>query len=349
MNKRNEKKKTASIKSVAQNAGVSVATVSRYINGTGYVNKETGEKIRQAIEACGYVQNIVARSLKKQDSQMIVLAVPDIENPFFSLMAATTQRLLCEKGYIMVLYNTQMSALDLDAMLLARQINASGILFATNHFSDELVDEIKKYQIPVVGLNAYRENLPFDVVHVQGSQGTYLAAKHLIEYGHTRLCFAGTTKESMIGISRLEGFELAVREAGLTVPKKKILLQGFSQKDGYRMGEQIASFDELPSAVCCANDQIALGVISALRKKGLSVPKDISVTGLDDIPYASVSIPSLTTVTNDSEIFTREGVRMLMERINSTYQGSAREVVIPNELIVRESSIPFCCENNEII
>ena len=144
---------------------------------------------------------------------------------------------------------------------------------------------------------------------------------------------------SAIGRSRLEGYERALREAGLRPLQEDVLETGFGQEDGYRAGCCFfAALRRPPTAICCANDLIALGVVQALRERGLRVPQDVSVTGMDDIPYAALSSPRLTTVTNDSGVFAREGVRMLFERIDGRYDGPAREASVAHALVVRDST-----------
>ena len=113
---------------------------------------------------------------------------------------------------------------------------------------------------------------------------------------------------------------------------------GFAQEDGNKAGRYFSTFHPLPTAICCANDQIALGVIEALQSLGRSVPEEISVTGMDDIPYARLARPSLTTVSNDGAMFARSGIRLLMDRIDGVYSGDRRDETVPNTLICRAST-----------
>lgn len=332
--------KRVNIRDIAKQAQVSVATVSRYINQSGYVDSETGKTIEQAIQQTGYTPSIAARSLKTHRSQIILLVVPDITNPFYSSMAKEVQWLVGSKGYVMALYDSKESTEEMQAINLADQMYASGILLASINVRKDVITKLKKCRCPVVGLNAYEE-YPFDTVHVRGTRGTYLSTQHLLELGHTSIGYAGGTAGSMIGRSRRQGFEKAMNEAGVTVDPNLIIEVGFSQDDGYRCGVHMRQLKKLPSAICCANDQIALGLISALREDGISIPEDVSITGMDNIPYASLASPGLTTVLNDSAAFSQEGVRMLFERIDGVYDGTPREVVVQHELIVRASTAKF--------
>lgn len=329
--------KKATIRSVAAAARVSIATVSRYMNQSGYVDTETAQRIARAIEETGYIPSIVARSLRSQKSRMILLVVPDICNPFYSSMAKTSQRLLSERGYVMTLYDSNESTEELNAIGVAGQMYVSGILLASIDIKPDVIRALCTSNTFVVGLNAYAK-YPFDTIHVKGHDGTYLAMRHLLTLGHRHIGFAGGTKGSMIGNSRRHGFEVAMEAAGLTVNAEDIIELGFSQEDGYEAGKYFSRSQRLPTAICCANDQIALGLINALNEAGYEVPRMVSVTGMDDIPYARTSNPSLTTVTNDSARFAEEGIQMLFERIEGIYSGPPRNVAISHELVPRAST-----------
>lgn len=332
-----KRSKPTTIRDIARNAGVSVSTVSRYINNSGYVDQKTGQKIADSIAKLHYEPSLVAQSLKAQRSNTILLVVPDICNPFYSTIARTAQRLVSEKGFALVLYDSDESLHELPAVKLARQMYVSGVLLGSIDIKPDTVGELIRSHIPVVALNVYQQ-YPFDTVHVQGSDGSYIATQHLIELGHTHIGFAGGTPESMIGKSRREGFERAMAEAQLVPRREDVIEQGFSQSDGVNMGHYFVSMEDRPTAICCANDLIAMGMLSTIHQHKIAVPEDISVVGMDDIPYASVSSPSLTTVTNDGVRFAQEGVRMLFERIEGVYTGPPRREAIDHRLVVRAST-----------
>ncbi len=345
--KKNSSKTT--IKDIAKEAKVSISTVSRYINQSGYVEVETARRIQKAIDQTYYVPSMAARSLRNQKGAIILLVVPDISNPFYSNIAKTVQHLARERNYIMALYDSQESIQEIPSVRIAQQMYASGILLASIDIKPEMIQALMESNIPVVGLNAYQQ-YPFDTVHVQGSDGSYLATKHLLSLGHRFIGFAGGTPNTMIGTSRWEGFELAMKEEGATIHQEYVMEMGFSQDDGYQVGQWFLQKKQLPTAIVCANDQIAFGLLAAMYEKGIKVPEDISVTGMDDIPYAKISNPSLTTVTNDSVAFATQGLKMLFERIDGIYtQATPREVAITHQLVVRQSSsIPFKEGKNEV-
>lgn len=333
-------RKRVTIRDVARDAEVSTSTVSRYLNHSGNVDQQTAGRIALAMERLRYVPSIAAQSLRMRASRIVLLVVPDICNPFYSLMAKTVQKLLGDRGYVMALYDSNESMEERESIRVARQMYASGILLGSIDVKKEVIADLQNANIPTVGLNAYRE-YPFDTVHVHGSEGSYLAVRHLIALGHRCIGFAGGTPHSMIADSRREGFERAMHEAGIPIDPKNVIEIGFSQSDGYAAGRYFAKLNVLPTAICCANDQVALGLLAAMQEHGVHIPQQLSVTGMDDIPYARISSPSLTSVTNDSVAFAREGVRMLFERIEGLVTGEPRDVVVRHELIVRSSvSVP---------
>ena len=327
----------ATIRDIAKASNVSIATVSRYLNQSGYVEIETGQRIAKAIENIGYMPSIAARSLRSQKSKIILLAVPDICNPFYSRLAKVAQKMLSERGHVMTLYDSNESTDEVNAVAIAQQIYASGIILASIDIKSNVIEALRKSAIPVVGLNAYAQ-VPFDTVHVKSHDGTYLAMRHLLQLGHRRIGFAGGTPGSMIANSRRQGYEAAMSEMELPIPPDLMMERGFSQEDGYEMGKAFARMTLLPTGICCANDQIALGLINAVQEAGYEVPNMLSVTGMDDIPYARTSNPSLTTVTNDSAEFAREGIQMLFDRIESRYAGVPRDISITHALVPRAST-----------
>lgn len=326
------------IREVAQAAGVSTATVSRYLNDSGYVNDVTAARVRKAIRETGFTPSQMARGLKTRRTGMVLLVVPDVSNPFYARMAKAAQRLAREKGYVTLLADSDGEPeRELAALDMADRMSVEGVLFATIDPNDEANRRICVASWAAVGLNAFPEGMAFDTVTVHRRGGTHLAVGHLAALGHRRIAFAGGKPGSFIAESRLEGYRSAMSAHGLSVREDWIVEKGFSQEDGYAAGRELARSKPLPSAVCCANDLIAIGVIRALNEAGLRVPEDVSVTGMDDIPFAEAVQPPLTTVTNDGELFAARAFEMLLERMDGE-KIPARRVEIPNELVARGST-----------
>ena len=148
-------------------------------------------------------------------------------------------------------------------------------------------------------------------------------------------CYWGTIKA--VGKSRKQGYITALQNAGLNVDEKLSFEMGFSEDAGYKAGKYFSTLKKKPTAICCANDIVAMGVLTALYEEGIVVPDDISIVGMDDIIYSRISRPPLTSVSNVSNVFARSAFSMLFERIENTYEGEPREIIVERNLIIRES------------
>ena len=336
------------IKDIAKAAGVSVSTVSRALNSTGRINSSSQERIREIVDEMGYKPNMAAQSLKTQRTRNIFLVVPDVTNPFYSSLAKELQAFVGKKNYILTLFNTNEALQEeLNAIRTAVEISAGGIVFASVSESMSVIMALKEAKIPTVLLNSYGA-CEFDTVHGEVNVGTHLATKYLIEKGHTQIAFAGASTETIIGKSREQGYIQAMVEAGLSLDRKLIFEMGFSEDAGYKAGKYFMSLRRPPSAICCANDILAMGVLNALHEEGIKVPKQMSVTGMDDIIYSRISNPPLTTVTNDSFLFARYAFELVFQRIEGREPMEPREIILPRELVIRNSvDIPNHLNGND--
>ena len=337
-------KKNVTVKDIARETGLSVATVSRVINKSGYYDKATAEKVEKVIERLDYRPNRAAKNLKCSKTKNLLLIVPDIENPFYAKMVTEIQKRVRMEDYTLTMYNTNENLKEeLRAIQLGREILADGIIFASVSSHDAILTELKKFGKPVVMVNSY-DKCPFDSVHGKRNYGTYLSTKYLIEQGHTRIGFAGGTKDTVIAESRAKGYLTALKEAGMESSEELMFEMGFSSEAGRKAGRYFSTLKPMPSAICCANDMIALGVINVLGMLGVKVPEQVSVTGMDNLMYADICNPGLTSVTNDSTEFAQKAMDALFERLKGGYEGEAREYVIDHRMIVRGSTCPHRIE-----
>lgn len=333
-----DKKQTLTIQDIAKEAGVSKTTVSRFLNKSGYVNLETANKIEAIVEKFQYKPNITAQSLKTKKSKNILLIVPDICNPFYSTMVKIAQAISKEKGYMIMLCNTNENTIEeIAAIKTSADINVAGIALWSIKLKPEIIDELQKVDIPTVLANSY-EGCPFDLVHGLKGEGTYLATKHLIELGHKRIAFAGGTKESTVEQKRKFGYLKAIDEAGINFNTDYCFEMGFSEDAGYKFGRYFLTLDPRPTAICCANDLIALGVLVAFNEYNIKVPDDVSITGMDNIVFTNTSRPRLTTIDMNSNEIGINVMKILFDRIEGVYSGVPREIVINRKLIIRDST-----------
>ncbi|WP_343250754.1 LacI family DNA-binding transcriptional regulator [Diplocloster hominis] len=332
-------KKTVTIKDIAKEANVSVATVSRYLNASGYVDDAKKEMIAEVIRKLNYRPNRMAQSLKTKESKNIVLILPDIQNPFYSTMGVEVQRMMMEKGYTITLFNTGADyGMELNCVRMAADIGNDGVIFATVNSNPQVVEALRNLNTPVIMVNV-NQACGFDAVFADGGRSTYLSTRYLIEMGHERIAYAGGALGTDTVNSRKGGYMKAMEEAGLDVPEEYIFEMGLklTSDTGKKCGYYFNALKHRPTAVCCANDLIAMGLYQTLNQLDVKIPDEISVTGVDNIMYAELSNPRLTSVTNDGGEFARTAVNALMDRIQGNYTGEPREFSIDRELVIRDS------------
>jgi LacI family transcriptional regulator len=330
--------KKATIRDVAALANVSIATISRYLNGNIPVADETGKRIARAIETLSYTPDRIAKSLKTGRMNNIMHVVPDITNPYYARMYRAVQGYAMQKGYTVMLYDT--AALEINeekAVQLFSNRDADGLFFCTIDKSRAVFDKLKALNSPVV-TNTRFDELLFDTIYSPGGHGIYIAAKHLLDLKHRDIAYAGGSAHSIVNMRRRSGFQKAMDEAGIQVHPDYFFEMDFTMDGGYRAGVYFAGLNQRPTAICCANDMIAMGVMQALNERGIRIPDDISLTGEDNIEYVQICRPGLTTTHNPSDFVAEQAVKMLIERIEDQYTGAPREVICARELIIRNST-----------
>ena len=330
--------KKATIRDVAALANVSIATISRYLNGNIPVADETGKRIAKAIESLSYTPDRIAKSLKTGRMNNIMHIVPDITNPYYARMYRAVQGYAMQKGYTVMLYDTAaLESNEEKAVQLFSNRDADGLFFCTIDKNKTVFERLKALNRPVV-TNTRFDELLFDTIYSPGGHGIYIAAKHLLDLNHRDIAYAGGSAHSIVNMRRRSGFQKAMDEAGIHVHPDYFFEMDFTMDGGYRAGVYFAGLNRRPTAICCANDMIAMGVMQALNERGIRIPDDISLTGEDNIEYVQICRPGLTTTHNPSDFVAEQAVKMLIERIEEQYTGAPREVICSRELIIRNST-----------
>lgn len=323
------------LRDVSKKSGASVSTISRYINSSGYVDAKTAHNIQQAIDELNYKPNKFAKSLKTDMSQQIALIVPDIMNPYYASIFSYINDLATKDGYTVILQETtdnEMKAID-----YVDELGVDGIIFCSIYKSMSNIERLMNINKPVV-VNEEYDELIFDTLCSEYGKGIYLAAEHLVKYGHRKIGYVGGMVKSSINERRKAGFIRALQENGLSVNRDWIFEMDFTMNAGYKAGMYFAGLDERPTAICAANDIIAMGLLMAFNEKGIKIPDDISITGEDNIEFAKICRPTLTTIDNSSAFFAEKAYEMLMGRIKKQFTGDPRKIICPRDLVVREST-----------
>ena len=327
----------ATIKDVAKMAGVSTTTVSHVINKTRFVAQETESLVLQAIKDLNYSPSAVARSLKVNTTKSIGMIVTTSEAPYFAEIIHAVEEHCYRQGYSLFLCNTQNNAEKIKnhlEMLAKKRVD--GILVMCSEYLPDSLNLLHSFEnIPMVVMD-WGPNVHTDIILDNSFDGGYLATKHLIENGHKYIGIIAGELTKTTAKTRYEGFIHAMKEAGLTVNPNWVMEGFFEPEDGYECMNKILSQDNLPTAVFCCNDVMALGAISAIGEKGLRVPEDISIIGYDNIHASRFYSPPLTTVHQSKSRLGVQAVNLLFERINHKSDQIEKIEIYP-ELVVRKS------------
>lgn len=345
--------KPVTVYDIAREAGVSVATVSRVLNNTAPVKKTTRDKINTLIDKYQFQPNALARSLFKKETSMIGVILPDITNPFFPEVLAGLEQELRMKGYTIFLCDTVSVNADYEeqytresqylSLLLEKQVDGLVMIGGRINLAKpdkRLVQEVAEVskRLPLLLINGNLPGQKLNRIYVNEKAGAMLATEHLIGLGHQHIAFVGGYRKMSNTLQRIQGFSSAMDKHGLTVRPEWMLDGGFSVERGKLFMRELLASPERPTAVFCANDLVAIGVMKEAYKAGLRVPDDLSIVGFDDIPFASHSIPELTTVSLKCYDVGKGAAELLHGLISKSKV--RRETVIEPELMVRESTAP---------
>jgi LacI family transcriptional regulator len=331
----------SSIKDVARAAGVSTATVSHVINNTRFVSGEMRARVLEAVELCGYYPNAHARSLASGRSQILGLVVSDISNPFFPELIKSIEAAAFERGYDVILSNTNYEP-ERTSRYVRRLIERKvvGVALMTSELDAALINELARREVSVVFLDLGRPGVHMSNLCVNYEAGIEEAIGHLVGLGHSRIVFVGGPAHLRSAAHRHAAFRKSMRRRLPKVPVR--FYEGdFKLEGGRRAAREIINARERPTAIVAANDMMALGVMFELRAAGLHIPRDVSVVGFDDIAFAALSDPPLTTVCLPRAELGRRAVEALMATIGHPDQQGV-EIDILTHLVVRNSTGPAC-------
>lgn len=331
----------ATIKDVALRAGVSVTTVSHVVNDTRHVSAKGRERVEQAIRELGYVPNAMARSLKSNTTSTLGMLIPNSSNPYFAEIVRIVEDRCFGAGYTLVLCNTddepRRQSVYLQ-VLAERRIDGLIVVSTGAGDDDSLVTQLHGLRIPTVLVDREISDPACDLVETAHMQGGLLAVRHLLSLGHKRIACIGGPVGVMPSEQRIEGWRMALAEAGAPPHADALLWRGgFTSQGGYEAMHAILRTEQAPSAVFVCNDLMAIGALRAAHESGVHVPDDLSIVGFDDIELSAYTSPPLTTVAQPKERIGALAVDMLLERVGGKRR-DARKVVLQPELRVRAST-----------
>ncbi|MEW6045451.1 MAG: LacI family DNA-binding transcriptional regulator [Bacillota bacterium] len=332
------------IKDVALQAGTSTATVSRVLNGTGFVSPELRARVLAAARDLGYSPNAVARSLKQRSTHIIGVIISDIANPFFGSVVRGIEDVLAARQYHPLLCNTDRNA-DKEAMYVRlfceRRVDGV-IISAAGQRADHLAI-LREQGIPWVFVNRRPPAFGGPAVLTDNRAGAYEATLHLIDLGHRRIGVVAGPQDVNTGIDRLAGYQEAMEARGLAIDPDWVVYGDFREESGYQGARKLMALppERRITALFVTNNQMTIGVLRALRELGVRIPDDVALVGFDDSEWARIVDPPLTTVAQRIYEMGTAAARMLLRAVARTavpaLNEPGRDILLKPRLIVRAS------------
>ncbi len=334
---RNMNSKRVLLSDVAQLAGLSKATVSRYMNHSIVLPQETIDRIEAAIRHLDYRGNSLARRLSKGGSETLGLVLPDITNSFFAELADAAEEAASARGYSLVLCITRNNP-DKEAQFIrwldTRQVD--GLLFTTNRPDNGLLrKEIQRHQ-HIVLLDEDIPGSSVPKVFADNVQGGRIATEQLIAAGHRHIAFIGGPEQLMSVRERYLGFCTAMKQAGLSVPAEWVMYGNYEREFGQQALQRLFSQSPRPSAVFAASDYLVLGLLDGLRASGLQAPDALSLVGFDDANYTDLTQPRISTIRQPARELGYTAVDIMLRLLNNDLN-IPLETRLPVEWVGRDS------------
>jgi LacI family transcriptional regulator len=326
------------MRQIAEQAGVSIGTVSHVINGTAKVRDRLRRRVLDAIKNLGYQPSQLGRGLRRNQTNMLVVVMPDVTNPFFPAVVRGVEDIAYQSALRLVLCNTDNDARKEISYLHELQAYRPAGWLVIPAVDSKLASHLKASPSgpPVICVDRRAEDWTGDVVLVDNEAGAYSATRHLLRMGHRRLAVITGSLHLVNAMERLKGFKRALAEAKLRIEAEYIQEARFDRDSGYEAAKRLLRMIPRPTAIFACNDLMALGVLSAAREFGLRCPDELSIVGFDNLDFAEFTAPALTTVHQSGYQLGTTAARLLLERIQGLEQ-PPKTVILPTELKIRNS------------
>jgi len=331
------KNSPVTMKEVAVEANVSIATVSRVLAGGNNVAKEVRQRVLEAVRNLDYHPNRLARDLRAGLRKLVGVIVPDLQNPFFPSVVHGVEEVLYAAGYTLVLgHSDGVAEREQSHMMVLRGEGAAGLILIPDNGPGANYDLLKGGDIAVVAVDRVPKGLQVDLVTTSNRTGTREATAHLLSHGHRRIGFIGGPENVSTAEERLAGYQEALRSAQVPIQDSLIIHSDLRQAGGAAAMVRLIELPNPPGAVLIANNLMTLGALQTIHERRLRIPEEVAVIGFDDMPWATSLNPPLTAIAQPVEEIGRTAAQMLLERFREPHR-IARQVVLPTRLIVRSS------------
>lgn len=338
-----------SIKTVAQQAQVSIATVSRVLNGTKYVSPDVEKRVLEAVEALGYHPHAPARSLRRQRTQSIGILLPHLNDFFFGNLAYVLEKALSAEGYSPLFCSTEndeeKELVAINNLISSRVDAVIAVPYVPVDRSFDGLKRLLARDIPLVTVDRNLPDMPISQVLSDNDQGGYDGADYLLGLGHRHIGIIDALLNEVHfpgepGYERMQGIRRALEGHGVAFDPNLVVIDKMPHVEmGYQGARRLLEKQPQVTAIFALNDAIAVGVLRAALELGLHVPRDLSVIGFDDIMLASHVIPRLTTIAQPIEQIAQRATRLLLRQIEDA-DALPETVKLETALVVRESTAP---------
>jgi LacI family transcriptional regulator len=330
----------ASIRHVAERAGVSVTTVSHALNGTRFVSDEARAKVEEASHALGYVPSEVARWLKQNTTRTLGMLVPNNSNPYFAEIIRGVERRCHAAGYSLLLCNSDDDGQrQADHLRVLAERRVDGLVLVAAGDDAQIVASCAGLRVPLVLVDREIDSISADLIEVDHAAGGELATAHLLSLGHKRVACIGGPAKLRPSQQREAGWRRGLASAGIKPRANELERGDFDAPGGAEAMKRLLNSSKPPTAVFVCNDLMAIGALHAAHEAGVNVPRDLSIIGFDDIELAAYTMPPLTTIAQPKEAIGTGAAEMLLERLRAGRSQPSRLILQP-ELRLRASCAP---------
>lgn len=327
----------ATMKEVAQLAGVSTATVSRALMNPEKVSVSTRKRVEDAVLESGYSPNSLVRNLRRNETRTIIVIVPDICDPYFSDIIRGIEDTAAEYGYLVLLGDSSQQQRHDDNfsnLVFAKQTD--GMLLLGTDIPFDISKSEQKNLPPIVMACEYAPDLELPTVHIDNLTAAFDVVNYLTKMGHKRIAEMSGPQDASLCQFRHQGYQQALRRAGIEMKPNYQVMGNFTLESGSQAARKLLSQPEPPTAIFCHNDAMAIGAIQQAKKHGLKVPQDISIVGFDDIQFSQFCDPPLTTIAQPRYEIGKQSMLMLLDILKGR-EVRAGSRLLETNLVIRES------------
>lgn len=324
---------------VAREANVSMATVSRVVNGNPNVKPATRKKVLEVIDRLGYRPNAVARGLASKKTTTVGVIIPDISSTYYSELARGIEDIATMYNYNIILSNSDQNKdkeLHLLNNMLGKQVD--GIVFMSGNVTDEHIDEFKKSAVPIVLAGTVEESGTMPSVIIDYEQAAYDATSYFINKGHTKIAYVfGPLQEPINGVKKINGYKRALAEKNLEFNGDYIFDGDYTYDSGIEVAEKILELDEKPTAICVGTDEMAVGVVHGLQDNGYIIPDNFEVISANNTRLSIMVRPQLTSIVQPLYDIGAVSMRLLTKYMNKE-EVTDHVVILPHRFEFRNST-----------